>query len=222
MKARTAAVTAAWGLLCSSALAGCSVGVPDPAVPKTGQAATVMATPTIAPGYDAAAVAARNMTFAAGGLLPEGVPVGISDGLKDAPGWKQVKENVAGASQYRKADGCLVAAKVRINQVPLVSKDDKQSTVRLFTYLDPSILPGYLATATLRWGGEPAGPGPRAEVLVLKRPALPGARATAVVARVFGAAASSVYVSVACPDAGALATAQAEVVERLVLMPPSN
>jgi hypothetical protein len=216
------AVLMAGALLGAAVLAGCSVGVPDPAAPKVVPTATALATPTITPGHDAAAVAAKDMPFSAGATLASGVPVGISDGLKDAPGWTPVKQNVAGESQYLKGDGCLVAAKVRSNQSPLVLGDDRESTVGLFTYLDPTILPAYLKTATLRWGGQPEKPGPNVEVLMLEKPGQSGATSTAVLARVFGTAASSVYVSVSCPDAATLAAAQAEVAARLVVVPPSN
>ncbi len=196
--------------------------MPDPAAPKVEPIVTALATPTITPGHDAAAVAAKDMPFSAGGSLATGVPVGISDGLKEAPGWQQVKDNVAGGSQYLKADGCLVSAKIRTNQGPLALQDDQESTVGLFTYLDPTILPGYLKTATLRWGGTPGKPGPSAEVLVLEKPGQPGVRSTAVLARMFGTAASSVYISVACPDDATLAAARADVEERVLLVPPSN
>jgi hypothetical protein len=99
-------------------ISGCSVDVPDPAVPEAVESTPVLATPTITPGHDAEAVAAQDLPFAAGETLARGVPVGISDGLKDAPGWKPVKENVAGESRYLKADGCLVAARVSGNQGP--------------------------------------------------------------------------------------------------------
>jgi hypothetical protein len=222
VKAQAAVGPAVGALLGMLALAGCSVGVPDQETPKVQQTATAVATPTITPGRDAAAVAAQDMPFSAGASLAEGVPVGISDGLKNAPGWMPVKENVAGESQYVKSDGCQVAAKIRANQSPLVLTDDRESTVGLFTYLDPTILPAYLKTATLRWGGGPGKPGPSVEVLVLEEPGQPGARSTAVMARVFGTAASSVYVSVSCPDAATLAAARAEVAARLVIVPPSN
>jgi hypothetical protein len=219
VKAQAAAGLMAGTLL---ALAGCSVGVPDPAAPKIQQTATALATPTITPGHDAAAVAAKDMPFPAGPSLAEGVPVGISDGLRNAPGWTQIKDNVAGESQYLKSDGCLVAAKVRANQSSLARADDRDSTVALFSYLDATILPAYLKTATLRWGGGPDKPGPSVEVLVLEEPGQPGARSTAVMARVFGTAASSVYVSVSCPDAATLAAARAEVAAHLVVVPPAN
>lgn len=222
VKAQTATALVAGALLGATALTGCSVGVPDPAAPKMEETATALATPTITPGHDAAAVAAKDMPFPAGATLAAGVPVGISEGLKDLPGWKQVKRNVAGESQYRKADGCLVAAKVRTNQPPLVLSDDRESTVGLFTYLDPTILPAYLKTGTLRWGGEPNRPGPKVEVLVLERPGQPGAKSTAVLARVFGATASSVYISVSCPNAATFRAARAEVAARVVVVPPGN
>ena len=198
-------------------LAGCSVGVPDPAAPRDIQTTAALATPTITPGHDAAAVAAKDLPFTAGDSLAAGAAVGLSDGLREAPGWKPVKENVAGENRYLKADGCVVAARVSVNQGSLaVPGDDKASTVALFEYLDSGILPGNLKTDTLRWGGEPDKPGPKAEVLVLDGGTAPGAKSTAVLARLFGKAGSSVYISLSCPDQAALAAARTDVAERLV------
>lgn len=222
--ARTAPRSAAALLLLLPVLAGCSVGVPDPAAPRpAGSAAATLATPTVTPGYDAEAVAARNLPFTAGDRLVAGVPVRLSDGLGDAPRWKPGRQDVAGASEYRKADGCLVAAKVRVNQWPLVvAGDDKASTEALFHYLDPSILPSYLKTTSLRWGGEPGKPGPKVEVLALEGGKRSGKRVTASYARLFAKVGSSVYVSVSCPDAAALAAARADVAARLAVLPPST
>ncbi|MEQ7737404.1 hypothetical protein, partial [Escherichia coli] len=139
-----------------------------------------------------------------------------------APGWKTVKENVAGESHYQKADGCLVAAKVRSKQESLARADDRESTVALFEYLDPTILPGQLKTDTLGWGEDQDGPVRRVEVLVLEQAAPPGGRATAVLARLFATAGSSVYVSVSCPDAASLAAARADVSAHLPVLPPSD
>jgi hypothetical protein len=230
MKSRGTTATSATAMLAATlfsatlfgaALAGCSIDVPDQAAPTVEQPTAGLATPTITPGHDADAVAANDLPFTAGGALAPEAPVGISDGLKKAPGWKPVKENVAGGSQYVKTDGCLVAAKVRNNQAPLARGDDRASTVALFTYLDPNILPEYLKTETLRWGGDTEKPGPRVEVLVLEKPAAPGTRATVVMARLFSAPASSVYVSVSCPDASTLAAARQDVAAHLVIIPPS-
>jgi hypothetical protein len=203
--------------------AGCSIGVPDPAAPKAIPTSPGVATPTITAGYDAAAVAGKDMPFAAGDTLPAGVPVAISDGLAEAPGWKRGKQNVAGENQYVKGDGCVVAAKVRTNQWPLTSSgNDETSTGELFRYLDSTILPDYLTHATLRWGGEPDKPAPQVDVLVLERRPTGGAKATSIMARVFGKAGSSVYISIACPDQTALAGAKADVVQRLAVVPPST
>lgn len=208
--------------------AGCSVGVPDPSAPVAVPGTPEPAAPTITPGYDAAAVAGKDMPFAAGGTLAEGAPLGISDGLGDAPGWTLVKRNVAGENQYSKSDGCLASAKVRTNQWPLVTGgDDKASTVQLFQYLDVSILPEYLKTETLQWGGDTRGepeaaPARKVEVLVLERGQQAGAKATAVMARLFSKSGSSVYISIACPDPGALAGAKADVAQGLAIVPPSD
>ena len=201
-------------------LAGCSVDVRDPAVPDAPPSTPALSTPTITPGHDAAAVAARDLPFAAGTTLAPGVPVGISDELKRAPGWKPVTEDVSGASQYAKADGCVVVARVSTGQGPLVRGDDRESTVALFQYLDATIQPSYLMTETLQWGGSVEEPGKSVEVLALE-PAAHGGKSTVVLARVFGAAGSSAYVSVSCPDPGTLAAARKDVARYLPLVPPS-
>jgi hypothetical protein len=215
-----------WCLPLAAVLAGvggCSVGVPDPAAPQDGQTTSALATPTITPGHDAAAVAAKDLPFTAGDALASGVAVGLSDGLREAPGWKPVKENLAGENRYVKSDGCVVSARVQVNQGALaVAGDDKASTVELFKYLDPTILPAYLKTDTLRWGGEPDKPAPRAEVLVYEGAAAPGSKSTAVLARLFSKTGSSVYVSVSCSDPAALAAARADVAQRLAVVPPTT
>lgn len=210
-------------LAVAATLAGCSVGIPDPAAPAAAPPTPTLATPTVTPGHDSAAVAAQNMPFAAGDTLAAGVPVQLSDGLREAPAWKPGKQDVAGGSEYVKADGCVVWARVRMNQSPLaVPGDDHASTAALFQYLDPSILPAYLKTDTLRWGGEADQPGPRVEVLVLEDGAPAGARASAIYARMFSKAGSSAYISVSCPDAATLAAARHDVAARLAVVPPGD
>lgn len=220
VRRRTVPVAAA--LLAAVGLAGCSVGVPDPDAAPSVRGATAVATPTITPGHDAAAVAATDLPFSAGAILAQGVPVGLSDGLKEAPGWKPVKVDVAGENQFVKADGCLVSARVSTGQSALVRGDDHESTLALFEYLDPTILPGYLKTAALRWGWEPSGPARNVEVLVLERPVTADGRAVAVLARLFSAAGSSVYISVSCPDTASLSAARADVRQFLPVLPPSD
>ena len=210
-------------LAAAAALAGCSVGVPDPSAPKAAPATPTLATPTITPGHDAAAVAARDMPFAAGDTLAAGAPVRLSDGLRDVPRWTPGKENVAGTSEYVKEDGCVLSAKVRGNQAALaVSGDDRASTEALFQYLDASILPAYLKPETLRWGGEPGKPAPRVEVLVYTGGERAGARATAIYARLFSTSGSSVYLSASCPDAATLAAARTDAEAWIAVVPPAG
>ncbi|HKU02483.1 MAG TPA: hypothetical protein VJQ80_06710 [Arthrobacter sp.] len=217
---RRAGVPIALGCMGALLLGGCSVDVRDPSATPAPASTPVLATPTITPGHDAAAVAARDMPFAAGGDLAPGTAVGISDDLKGAPGWRMVKDNVAGASQYVKADGCVVAARTSTGQAALVRGDDRESTVALFQYLDAGIQPSYLKATTLKWGGTPEAPGRNVEVLALEQ-AVPGGRSTEVLARLFGTAGSSAYVSVSCPDAATLAAARQDVVRYLPLVPPA-
>jgi hypothetical protein len=206
-------------------LGGCSIGVPDPASPINPQPSSGPATPTITPGHDAQAVAARDMPFTAGATLARGVPVGLSEDLGEAPHWHQLVSDAAGASRYRKTDGCQVAAAVRQNQWPLVAANDRDSTAALFAYLDPTVLPASLKPASLRWGGERGKPGPAVEVLALERGSKAAGQkagsATAVLARVFGTAGSSVYVSASCPTAAALAAARADIAQWLTVVPPA-
>ena len=220
VRGRRGGVPLAIGFVGALLLGGCSVDVRDPSATPAPASTPVLATPTITPGHDAAAVAARDMPFAAGGDLAPGTAVGISDDLKGAPGWRMVKDNVAGGSEYAKADGCVVAARTSTGQAPLVRGDDRESTVALFQYLDAAIQPSYLKTATLKWGGTPEAPGRNVEVLALEQ-AVPGGRSTEVLARLFGTAGSSAYLSVSCPDAATLDAARQDVVRYLPLVPPA-
>ena len=58
---------------------GCSVGVPDPAAPSVAKTTPAPATPTITPGHDAAAVAAKDLPFTAGDSLAPGCLLYTSD-----------------------------------------------------------------------------------------------------------------------------------------------
>lgn len=223
-QARSRSITASLAVaLLTVLLASCSVNVPDPQAPTPVPEVSTLATPTITPGHDAAAVAAKDLPLGAGDSLADGVPVGISDGLEKVPGWTLALKDVQGESRYAKADGCTVATRVSINQGPLaVPGDDKASTEALFGYLAPDAAPVKLTVQTLRWGGEPGKPAPRVEVLALEPQAKAPAKATAVLARLFSRAGSSAYISISCPDAGTLAQAKADVGAGLALVPPSN
>ncbi|MDJ0321469.1 hypothetical protein [Pseudarthrobacter sp. PS3-L1] len=201
---------------------GCSVEVRDPSAVSGAPSTPMFATPTITPGHDAAAVAAADMTFVAGASLAAGVPIAISRGLEEEPGWILAPAGEAAEAQYSNEAGCVVATREATGQWPLVRADDRESTAALFTYLDPTILPAYLTAATLRWGTDPDKPSRSVDVLELDRPAAPGEPATVIMARVFGLAGSSVYVSVSCADPAALPAARTAVEERLLIEPPSS
>jgi hypothetical protein len=206
-----------------ASLASCSVNVPDPAATTPAPASSVLATPTITPGHDADAVAAKDLPLSAGGTLAAGVPVGIVDGLQEAPGWKLAQATAQGYTRFARKDGCQVTTRLSLNQGALaVTGDDKASTEALFAYLDPGIEPAFLKAETLRWGADNDKPRRKVEVLAFNaRPAADG-KVFSVLARLFATAGSSVYFTVACPSAAALATAKADVANYLPLIPPSS
>ncbi|WP_181151743.1 MULTISPECIES: hypothetical protein [unclassified Arthrobacter] len=202
-------------------LAGCSVNVPDPAAPKPSPSVSTLATPTITPGHDAAAVAAKDLPLTAGGTLAPGDPVTVSTRLEEVPGWSVVHSAMQGENRYKKTDGCTLAVRVSVNQGPLVvAGDDAASTKELFTYLNAGELDG-LKPASLRWGEGSDKPQHSVEFLSLESSAASGGKPALVLARLFSAPASSVYVSLSCPDDTTLAAARAETLAQLVVVPPS-
>ncbi|MBT2586056.1 hypothetical protein [Arthrobacter sp. ISL-95] len=202
-------------------LAGCSVNVPDPAAPKPSPSVSTLATPTVTPGHDAAAVAAKDLPLAAGGTLAPGEPVTVSSRLEEVPGWSVVHSAQQGENRYKKADGCTFVVRVSVNQGPLVvAGDDAASTKELFNYLNAGALEG-LKPASLRWGEGSDKPQHSVEFLGLESSAASGGKPAVVLARLFSAPASSVYVSLSCPDDATLNAARAEAMARLVVVPPS-
>lgn len=161
------------------------------------------------------------MPFSEGDKLAPGSPVQLSNGLAEAPGWRQTRADAGGAGEYRKSDGCQAAGKVGVDQWPLVGTGDRESTVKLFAYLDPTIQPEHLEPAALRWGGKQGKPGPTVEVLVLEWAAVPEGKA-AVMARVFGRTGSTVFVTLACPSAQSLGAARADVARWLTVVLPGE
>ncbi|MDR6435782.1 hypothetical protein J2790_000903 [Paenarthrobacter nicotinovorans] len=203
-------------------VAGCTVNVPDPAAPKPSPSESTLATPTITPGHDAAAVAAKDLPLAAGGTLAAGDPVTVSTRLEEVPGWTVVHSGLQGEVRYRKGDGCTLAIRISVNQAPLVvAGDDAASTKELFHYLDPGIATERLKPVSLRWGQDSDKPQHAVEFLGLESPAASGGNAAVVMARLFSAPASSVFVSVACPDGALLEKARAEAAAHLVVVPPN-
>lgn len=211
------AAIAAVGVL----LASCSVNVPDPEAPKPSPSESTLSTPTITPGHDAEAVAAKDLPMTAGSTLASGDPVTVSSRMEEVPGWSLVHSGLQGEVRYKRADGCALAIRVSVNQGPLVvSGDDNASTRALFQYLDAGIAAETLKPASLRWGGDADKPQHSVEFLALDSSS-PGGTAALVLARLFSAPASSVYISLACPNPGALASARAEMVSKLAVVPPS-
>lgn len=203
-------------------LAGCSVNVPDPSAPAPSASVSTLATPTVTPGHDAAAVAAKDLPLAAGGSLTAGDPVTIASRLEEVPGWTVVRSAMQGEDQYRNSNGCVALFRLSVNQGPLVVPgDDLASTKALFGYLDAGMDTSRLKPATLRWGQDTDKPQRRVELLALQSSAGGGGKATLVLARLFSGPASSVYVSIACPDDAGLATARAEVEAHLAVVPPA-
>ncbi len=189
-------------------LAGCTVNVPDPAAPpKPSPSVSTLATPTITPGHDAAAVAAKDLPLAAGGTLAPGEPVTVSTRLEEVPGWSVVHSALQGETRHKKTDGCILAVRVSVNQGPLVvAGDDVASTKALFDYLNAGVAVDSLKPASLRWGGK---------TLTNRNTALsssvwnplqhPAASQLLSWPGCSAPPASSVYVSLACPDDKTLA-----------------
>lgn len=203
-------------------LAACSVNVPDPTAPKPSPSESTLATPTITPGHDAAAVAAKDLPLGAGGALAPGEPVTVSSRLEEVPGWSVAHSGLQGETRYQKVDGCVAVARVSVNQGPLVVPgDDAASTKELFKYLDPGIVPERLKPASLAWGGDSDKPRHKVEFLALESAAASGGKAALVLARLFSSPASSVFLSLACPDDGALTKARADVEAQVVVVPPA-
>ncbi len=161
------------------------------------------------------------MPFTAGGTLAAGVPVQLSDGLREVPGWKPGKENVAGASEYVKEDGCVVRQRCGPTSQPSPSPGTTgRPRKRSSSTWMPAFFPPTWNRRPCAGAGNPAGP-PAVEVLVFKGGERSGTRATAIYARLFSKSGSSVYLSVSCPDAAALAAARSEAEARIAVVPPS-
>lgn len=218
-----------------TALSGCTIAVPSPTSPTVAQstAPPSFAPPTIVAGYDAAAVAASPMTFAAGTALRANAPIEFGDVLgqpsqdhAETPGppqWKLLKHKMAGQTQYSNAAGCQAAYWVATNQGPLITAgDDKSSTLQLMQYLIPSVLPDSLTETTLPWVAEAGTKGPGIAFLRHNTKAGKGVMASSVWARMLGNADTALLVSLACPTDALLAATTPELTAKLSVAPPSN
>ncbi|MCQ9163075.1 MULTISPECIES: hypothetical protein [unclassified Arthrobacter] len=225
-----AAVASAAGAL---ALGGCTIAVPVPGPTATVAPPSTFAAPTIQAGHDAAAVAAKNMTFPAGTTLSRNVPVGYNDilgqggysgsGAPAPPEWKLLKNNVAGQTLYSNTAGCQLAYWATSNQGPLITPgDDLASTRKLMAYLIPSVVPESLKPAELPWSAE-AGKGNRTiSFLSYGTKASKGVPASTVWGRLLGTAGTGLVVSLACPTDALLASTTPRVMDKLSVAPPAN
>lgn len=210
-------------------LAACSISVPSQEQPgATSSAPTTFAAPTTQAGHDAAAVAAANMTFAAGGALSPGEPVDFADALaQDAygasapPEWTAAANAAAGQRKYTSAAGCTLAYWATTNQGPLVvAGDDLASTQALFHYLAPSVVESSLKPATFAWSKDPGQPAPTIDFLSYR--SVGPASASMVWGRMLGAAQMGLLVSLSCPTEAALVAATASASAKLSVVPPSR
>lgn len=224
-------------LFLALALSGCTIALPASDAPNTAQNTTppTFAPPTVVAGYDAKAVAAAPMTFAAGETLLPNVPVGFSDILGEPqqtadytktpgpPEWKLLLNNVAGQTQYSNDAGCQLAYWTTSNQGPLITQgDDRASSVALMKYLLPSVIDSALAEVQLPWAAEAGKPGTGISFLAFRTRAGKGFMASTVWARLLGTANTGLLVSLACPTDDLLAAAAPKVMEKLSVAPPSN
>ncbi|MDQ0277138.1 hypothetical protein QO003_001441 [Arthrobacter silviterrae] len=219
----------------SMALAGCTIALPapQPAVTSRPTAAASYAVPTIQAGHNAAAVAAKNMTFDAGATLSPNVAVGFAsvldqpgqsaDGTQLPPAWKLVKNNVAGETQYSNAAGCAAAYWVTSNQGPLTAAgDDKASTENLMKYLIPSVVPEALQESSLPWSSEAGRKAPSISFLAYRTKAAAGVPASMVWGRLLGTAGTGLVVSLSCPTDALLARTTPELMAKLAVAPPTS
>ncbi|WP_394938953.1 hypothetical protein [Psychromicrobium sp. YIM B11713] len=218
----------------SAAVSGCSftLKVPQDTSTISPSPTPSYAAPTVTPGHNADAVAAKDMTWAAGNTLSAGVPVGWGDQLLQAdvvngktppPSWKLLRSNQAGWTQYQHGNGCQLSYWQTINQQGLmVTNDDRASTLALFKYLVPSILPETLKVTTMRWARQLDKPSPKIELLSLRTPAQGKSPAKLYSARMFNRAGSGIAFSLSCPNDALLDATFNSVQSGLAVLPPQQ
>lgn len=216
-------------------ISGCTITVPvnQPSVSVSSTPKPTYAPPTIQAGHNAAAVAAKNMSFQAGNSLSPGVAVGFSDVLGQGEGtysdkpqppeWKLLAQNVAGRTSYSNQSGCLMTYWTTANQGPLiVAGDDRASTLKLFGYLIPSVVPGALAEATWPWVSEAGKNGPTISFLRYNTKASASGPASALWARMLGTSNTGLVISLSCPTDALLASTAPRLAAKLTVAPPTE
>ncbi|NYE94936.1 hypothetical protein FHU41_001157 [Psychromicrobium silvestre] len=221
-------------LLLLAGLTACTITVPSPQDTSTlsPSPSPTYSAPTVLPGHNADAVAAKELSWAAGNTLSVGVPVAWTDQLtepdtsgdKTVPSkWKSVKLNQAGWTEYQHANGCVLSLWQTVNQQSLmVANDDKASTVALFKYLIPSILPETLKATTMRWAKELDKPSPKIQLLTLRTPAKNKNPARIYSARMFNRAGTGIVFSLSCSSDALLNSTFNSIQPKLAVSPPQQ
>lgn len=233
-RAKLGAVAGLLGIGLMMSLTACTFTVQSPQDTSTISASPkpTFAAPTITAGHNADAVAAKDMSWAAGNTLSVGVPVSWGDQLTQVdvvgnktppPSWKPVKSNQTGWTEYQHANGCLLSYWQTANQQGLmVPNDDKASTVALFRYLIPSILPETLKGSTMRWAKQLDKPSPKIDFLSLRTPAKDKLPARLYSARMFNKAGTGLVFSLSCATDALLNSTFSASQSKLAVAPPQQ
>lgn len=232
---RAASVLTALTLVAGVGLSGCTISVPvePPATEVKTTPNPSFAAPTTKAGHDAAAIARKNMDFPAGNKLSENVPVTFADKLGESESdfastpkpaeWKVLLANVAGQTQYSNKAGCMISYWTTRNQGPLITAgDDKQSTVAMFQYLIPSVVPTALKDATWPWVAEAGKKGPNISFLKYTTKAGKGVKVSAVYARMLGTSNTGLMITISCPTDALLTSTTPRIMSKLSVAPPTE
>ncbi len=215
-------------------LAGCTIRVnqPEDTSSRSASPTPSYAAPTILPGHDAAAVAAKDMTWAAGNTLSIGVPVGWNDHVPEVTStgnetppaeWKAARLNQGGWTEYQNVNSCTESHWFTVNQQPLMTaEDDLASTRALFHFLMPSVLPEVLKETTMRWGQDLSKPTPSVQFLSWRQNAAAGHPAILYNARMFNHAGTGLVFTLSCPTDALLDATYAALLNKLSVAPPGQ
>lgn len=213
-------------------LTGCqlTIAAPEQSNKAPASATPSYSTPVIAPGHDAAAIAAKDLDWQAGNALSMGVPVEWNDQLSQnqtggeaAPVWAKVISKRAGLSRYQNANGCLLDYWQTQNQQALmVVEDDRSSTLALFKYLLPELDAEGLKDTDWPWSKDAGKPSPIIQFLSMRKKAAGGRPASYFSARMLNHSGVGLVLSVACPSDALLEPTLASARNSLTVLPPQQ
>lgn len=212
-------------------LAGCrfTVAAPESTSGTAAGSTTSYSAPVIRPGHDAAAVAAKDLSWQAGNTLSVGVPVAWNDQLGRAPAtgaapeWVKQISNQGGLSRYQNANGCVLDYWQTLNQQPLmVTEDDRASTVALFTYLAPELAADALKETDWPWHKDAGKTSPVIQFLAARKGAAAGTPASYFSARMLNYAGVGLVLSLSCPSEALIDPTLASARAGLTVQPPQQ